>query len=105
MGTDVGIETLDADIIAALLEDKESEKRQKQDGSAQTAHAHVFGVMFFWIRKKTWQNIYLQHGSKKHRHTWRYHDNVLKDDQQSMYNPRMLMNKVMNTKNTQYISL
>eukprot|EP00434_Breviolum_minutum_P007134 symbB.v1.2.006296.t1/scaffold375.1/size220138/14 len=31
MGTDVGIETLDADIIAALLEDKESEKRQKQE--------------------------------------------------------------------------
>lgn len=41
MGTDVGIETLDADIIAALLEDKESEKRQKQDGSAQTAHTHT----------------------------------------------------------------
>ena len=54
MGTDVGIETLDADIIAALLEDKESEKRQKQDGSAQTAHTHthVFGVMFFLDTQK-----------------------------------------------------
>lgn len=73
MGTDVGIETLDADIIAALLEDKESEKRQKQDGSAQTAHTHththVFGVMFFLDTQKTWQNIYLQHRSKKQRHT------------------------------------
>ena len=50
MGTDVGIETLDADIIAALLEDKESEKRQKQDGSAQTAHthAHTFLVSCFF---------------------------------------------------------
>ena len=36
MGTDVGIETLDADITAALLEDKESEKRQKQDGYTKT---------------------------------------------------------------------
>lgn len=71
MGTDVGIETLDADIIAALLEDKESEKRQKQDGSAQTAHTHTrfWCHVFFGYAKNVTKYIYLQHRSKKHRHT------------------------------------
>ena len=55
MGTDVGIETLDADIIAALLEDKESEKRQKQDGyNTNGAHTHtdVFWCHVFLYTQK-----------------------------------------------------
>lgn len=71
MGTDVGIETLDADIIAALLEDKESEKRQKQDGSAQTAHTHTHTFLvscFFWIRKKRGK-IYICNIDRKNRDT------------------------------------